>query len=105
MWRYTNHKKSSTDLQKKSDSVTKSTNYGTQVKKQEEINAIYSQLKERHEGKFNTEQLHTWAHMLYLKTHDSLDNPPDKPFFTRKRSSVTSENTQFCWWYISRMTN
>ena len=33
--------------------------------------------------------------MLYLKTHDSLDNPPDKPFFTRKRSSVVSpENTQ-----------
>ena len=28
-----------------------------------------------------SEQLHTWAHMIFLKTHDSLDDSSDKPFF------------------------
>ena len=41
LWCYTSHKKSPADLQKKSDNATKSTNYGTQVKKQEEINANF----------------------------------------------------------------
>ena len=32
--------------------------------------------------------------MVYLKTHDSLDNPPDKPFFTGQRKRPSPENTQ-----------
>ena len=30
--------------------------------------------------------------MIYLKTHDSLDNQPDKPFFTRKRSAESAQS-------------
>lgn len=39
-----------------------------------------------------SEQLHAWAHMIYLKTHDSPDNPPDKPFFTRKCSAESTQS-------------
>ena len=84
--------KKSTDSQAKSDKVITTSGYLSQVNKQEEISAIYAQLKEKHEGKYKTEQLNTWAHMLYLKTHDSFDNPLNKPFFTRKRP-VSPENT------------
>ena len=79
LWCYTHvsaQKKSSENVSK----LGSGSNYGTQLKKQDEITAIFSKLKEKHEGKFRSEQLHTWAHMIYLKTHDSLDNPPDKPF-------------------------
>ena len=83
--------------QKKSDGAPKpntGSNYATQLKKQEEVNGIFSQLKIKYEGKFKSEQLHTWAHMIYLKIHDSLDNPPDKPFFTGQRKRASPESTQ-----------
>ena len=48
--------------QKKSDGAPKpntGSNYANQLKKQEEVNGIFSQLKTKHEGKFKSEQLHT----------------------------------------------
>ena len=30
--------------------------------------------------------------MIYLKTHDSLDNLPDKPFLTRKCSAESAQS-------------
>ena len=41
--------------------------YTAQLKRQEEVNATYSQLKKKHEasGKFKSEQLHTRAHMIF----------------------------------------
>lgn len=96
LWCYTHvstQKKAPAANQKKSsENVSTSSNYGAQLKKQDEITAIFSKLKEKHGGKFKPEQLHTWAHMIYLKTHDSLDNPPDKPFFIRKRSTESTES-------------
>ena len=62
----------------------------SQVRRQEEVDKIFLQLQEKQSGKYKPEQLRTWAHMYYLGTHDSLDCPPDKPFFrgnVRKRSS------------------
>lgn len=94
LWCYTHVSTQKNYQNKSSENVSKvSSAYATQLKKQDEITTIFSKLKEKHEGKYKTEQLHTWAHMIYLKTHDSLDNPPDKPFFTRKRS-VVQENIQ-----------
>jgi len=80
---------------RKDDSQTKSdsSSYTAQVKKQDEVDTIYLKLKEKHEGNFKPEQLNTWAHMLHLKTHDSFDVPPNKPFFNRKRSSGSAEDT------------
>ena len=86
------------NLQKKKETSestkkTKST-YETQLKRQEEVEKIFHELEEKHSGKYKVEQLRTWAHMYHLKTHDSLDIPPDKPFFrgnVKKRpSSLTS---------------
>lgn len=71
---------------------TKST-YETQLKRQEEVEKIFHELEEKHSGKYKVEQLRTWAHMYHLKTHDSLDIPPDKPFFrgnVKKRPSSMS---------------
>jgi len=78
----------------KSDKVNTSSGYLIQVKKQEEISAIYAQLKEKHEGMYKTEQLNTWTHMLYLKTHDSFDNPPNKPFFRKRPVPLENTSTQ-----------
>ena len=36
------------------------------------------------------EQLRAWSHMVKLKTHDSLDVPPDKPFFRGHKCSSQS---------------
>ena len=103
LWCYTHvsstQKKLPADQKKLPDGTLKpstSSNYTAQLKRQEEVNAIYSQLKEKHEafGKFKSEQLHTWAHMIFLKTHDSLDDPPDKPFFTGQRKRASPESTQ-----------
>ena len=62
------------------------------VNKQEEVSAIYAQLKEKHGAAYKPEQLNTWADMLHLKTHDSLDTPPNKLYSARKRA-ISPEKT------------
>ena len=32
-------------------------------------------------SKYKLEQIQTWAHMFHVGTHDTLEEPPDKPFF------------------------
>lgn len=59
--------------------------------KQKEVDDIYVELQKKHEGSFSPEQLRAWSHMIRLKTHDSLDKPPDKPFF-RGHKSKTIDN-------------
>ena len=55
-----------------------------------EVDEIYEKLQKRHKGTYTPEQLRAWSHMVHLKTHDSLEEPPDKPFFRgRKRQSCT----------------
>ena len=57
-----------------------------------EVEEIVEKLDKKHSGKYSREQLNVWAHMLQLKKHDSLDEPPDKPFFhSSKRKNVSSE--------------
>ena len=59
-----------------------------------EVDDLYKQLQKKHEGIYTPEQLRTWAHMVRLKTHDSLEEPPDKPFFRgRKRPTTTRMET------------
>lgn len=50
-----------------------------------EVDEIVSKLKEKHGEKFTPLQLNCWAHMVNTHKHDSLDTPPDKPFFGKKR--------------------
>ena len=61
----------------------------SQLKKAEEVDEIYHQLEKKHKSTFKPEQLRTWAHMLHVGTHNSYEEPPNKPFFRsthRKRS-------------------
>ncbi len=83
------------DTSKGATKVTskRSSNYDSQVRKQEEVDEIFQKLNDKHSGKYKPEQLRTWAHMYHLKTHDSIDHPPDKPFFrgnARKREIPSS---------------
>ena len=55
-----------------------------------EVDDLYKQLQKKHEGLYTPEQLRTWAHMVRLKTHDSLEEPPDKPFFRGRKQPTTS---------------
>lgn len=50
-----------------------------------EVDDIVSELKEKHGEKFTPVQLNCWAHMINTNKHDSLDIPPDKPFFGKSR--------------------
>lgn len=63
---------------------------------------------ERKTCKYKPEQLRTWAHMVHVGTHDSLEEPPYKLFFRGKRpfeprtasSSTTPERKKAAPVYI-----
>ena len=50
---------------------------------------LYKELQEKH-GSYSPRRLRAWANMINMKTWTSLDEPPNKPFFTpgRKRSNA-----------------
>ena len=59
-----------------------STNYEShQRDKVAETNETLAKLEEKHGDKYSSEQLHTWANLIQLKRHSSLDTPPDYSFF------------------------
>ena len=39
------------------------------------------ELRKRHGEKYSEEKLHTWANLIQMKKHSSLDEPLDYPFF------------------------
>ena len=47
----------------------------------EEVEGLCQQLKEKHGSKYKPKQIQTWAHMFHVGTHDTLEEPPNKPFF------------------------
>lgn len=49
--------------------------------KEEEVDDIFKQLKEKHGEKYDTPRLRLWARSVSSKIHDDLDNPPDLPAF------------------------
>jgi len=53
-------------------------------RKLEEVEAVYSKLDEKRHGKMSSEQLKVWAHLVSMDKHQSLEIPPDKPFFRGK---------------------
>ena len=54
------------------------------------MDAIVQLLRDKHQDRFTSPQLNTWAHCIHMKTHASYDDPPDKPFF--KASSSKSSD-------------
>ena len=45
----------------------------------EEVEGLCQQLKEKHGSKYKPKQIQTWAHMFHVGTHDTLEEPPNKP--------------------------
>ena len=50
-----------------------------------EANFFFETLKMKHEKLYKTEQLHAWAQLIQMKKHESLEDPPDYPFFKGKK--------------------
>ena len=100
LWCYTEEtrkktvqKQTSSDKDKMSGQTS---NYESQLKRSEEIEGLCQQLKEKHGSKYKPEQIQTWAHMLHVGTHDTLEEPPNKPFFRgvgQKRPREASNTT------------
>ncbi len=65
----------------KSNKQPRTTKYGEYRDKMTEVESIEEKLCEKHEGRFTSEQYRAWAHLIQLKKHDSLEDPPNKPFW------------------------
>ena len=63
-------------------------------KKEDEVDTVFKELKEKHDTKFSMTQLRLWARMVSNDLHDDLDEPPNIPAFCatpkRPNSSVSS---------------
>lgn len=58
-----------------------------------QVEEIEDTLREKHGDKYSPEQLRSWAHMYIMKKHDSLEAPPDKPFWRGSSSKSKSAGT------------
>ena len=43
-----------------------------------------------HGNEYSDEQLRSWAHLVQMKKHDSLEVAPDKPFWRNKKKGISS---------------
>ena len=68
----------------------RSSKYSSHLENIEKVDEVYDQLREKHKGKFTAEQLRTWAHLVQMGKHSSLEDPPDKPFFRGHKRSADS---------------
>ena len=50
--------------------------------KEEEVEAMFCELKDKHSGKFSVLQLRLWARMVANGIHDALEEPPQVPMIT-----------------------
>ena len=70
-----------------------STSYEThQNDRVAKTNEKLTKLEEKHADKYSSEQLRTWANLIQLKKHSSLNIPPDYPLF-RGRKKNPQDNT------------
>ena len=74
----------------KKETAKKGSKEKESAEQKSEVEETYEQLQKKHKGKYTPDQLRAWSHMIRLKTHDSLEVAPDKPFFRgRKREGST----------------
>lgn len=64
-------------------------------KKEDDVDSVFKDLKEKHGSKFGTPQLRLWARMVSNDLHDDLEEPPNIPAFcsTPKRPGRQSVST------------
>lgn len=58
-----------------------------------EVEEIIKKLQEKHGNAYSVEKLNCWGHMLNVGKHSSYDEPPDFPFF-KKRKEKRSDAQQ-----------
>jgi len=49
---------------------------------EEDIDKLFLELKEKHGGKYNEQQLRQWARMIVNNQHDDMEEPPNIPIIT-----------------------
>jgi hypothetical protein len=54
------------------------------------VQQLVEELKEKHGSKYTVECLNAWAHMINMGKHSSKDDPPDLPFFGKKKKAMES---------------
>lgn len=59
-----------------------SSNPSKRQKKEDDVDSVFKQLKEKHDNKFSTPQLRLWARMVTNNLYDDLEEPPKIPAFT-----------------------
>ena len=52
-----------------------------------DVDNIVTKLKEKHGEKYTPVQLSCWAHMIHTHKHESMEQPPNKSFFGKKKPS------------------
>ena len=71
------------------DKVKKKSRYEGHVDKMAEVDEIHDILREKHETEYTDEQLRSWAHLIQMKKHSSLEKAPDKPFWQHSKKIKT----------------
>lgn len=63
-----------------------------------EVDEKYDELRKKHgEKKYTMEQLRMWAQYIHLGKYQSMDEPPDKPFWTgRQRQHSCQQAKRHC---------
>ena len=58
------------------------------------IQEVLEELKKRHGSKYTSERLNAWAHMINIGKHSSLDDPPNLPYFGKKKTNAGETSSQ-----------
>ena len=75
-----------------SKKATKGTNFEQHKKTLDEVDEKYDELRKKHGTNYTLEQFRMWGQLIRLGKHDSMDDPPDKPFWRgRKRKNEFSQ--------------
>lgn len=66
----------------KSDKKKKQSGSSRRQQKEDEVEAIYDELKSKHCDNYTSPQLKLWARMIHIGTHDDYEDPPRVPMIT-----------------------
>lgn len=72
---------------------SKGSRYEQHVDKMMQVKQIEEQLQEKHSGQFTPEQIRAWAHYNQSGKYDSLDVPPNLPFWRDATNKAKDRQT------------
>ena len=75
-----------------SSEVPQSKRHASLVNMMSDVDDIVTKLKEIHGNKYTPVQLNCWAHMIHTHKHESMEEPPNKSFFGKKKPSDAASN-------------